>query len=85
LLFEAACSRKVTYSIQNFYLYILSWQNNDAGSMWTVETFHDYIPSFTTHQILLRISASLCGIIGKIKILHLKIKFYMKNVALFTH
>jgi len=26
-----------------------------------------------------------CGIISKIKILHLKIKVYMKNVAVFTH
>jgi len=26
-----------------------------------------------------------CGIINKIKVLHLKIKFYMKNVAVFTH
>ena len=26
-----------------------------------------------------------CGIISKIKVLHLKIKVYMKNVAVFTH
>jgi len=26
-----------------------------------------------------------CGIISKIKVLHLKIKVYMKNVALVTH
>jgi len=28
---------------------------------------------------------ALCGIISKIKVLHLKIKVYMKNVAVFTH
>jgi len=28
---------------------------------------------------------SVCGIISKIKVLHLKIKVYMKNVAVFTH
>jgi len=27
----------------------------------------------------------ICGIISKIKVLHLKIKVYMKNVAVFTH
>jgi len=26
-----------------------------------------------------------CGIISKIKVLHLKIKVYMKNIAVFTH
>jgi len=26
-----------------------------------------------------------CGIISKIKVLHLKIQVYMKNVVLFTH
>jgi len=28
---------------------------------------------------------SHCGIISKIKVLHLKINVYMKNIALFTH
>jgi len=28
---------------------------------------------------------TLCGIISKIKVLYLKIKVYMKNVAVFTH
>jgi len=27
----------------------------------------------------------VCGIISKIKVLHLKIKVYMKNIAVFTH
>ena len=31
------------------------------------------------------LQVSMCGIISKIKVLHLKIKVYMKNVALFTH
>ena len=28
---------------------------------------------------------TMCGIITKINVLHLKIKVYMKNVAVFTH
>jgi len=31
------------------------------------------------------IAVAICGIISKIKVLHLKIKVYMKNVAVFTH
>jgi len=30
-------------------------------------------------------SEKVCGITSKIKVLHLKIKVYMKNIALFTH
>jgi len=45
--------------------------------LWTIQG--------SSHNVETHISRALCGIISKIKVLHLKIKVYMKNVAVFTH
>jgi len=46
------------------------------------------IPWRFDHQsrwMLPKVTVTHCGIISKIMVLHLKIKVYMKNVAVFTH
>ena len=79
---------------KGFMEWLAFWEQNgwevNQTPVWQKDKWQDILGTakqgnFAIASAIAEALGSFCGIISKIKVLHLKIKVYMKNVAVFTH
>jgi len=90
-IFYTSIFRNSTFSFDNsdFILFFHSVGSCTSRGIYMASECLSSSNSFCVETLdyfsLWNLALGQCGIISKIKVLHLRIKVYMKNVAVFTH